>query len=125
MSSNSSGSLAGVYTSSSKFYYNPSTGTLNSTDYNSFSDESLKENIQPIKFPMDVLREINPVQFNWKNNGRLSFGIIAQEIEKILPSIVETDEQGIKSVSYLQLISFLIAALKEQDEQLRNLINKR
>ena len=54
-----------------------------------------------------------------------SFGIIAQEIEKILPSIVETDDQGIKSVSYLQLISFLIAALKEQDEQLRNLINKR
>ena len=98
-----------------------STGTLNSTDYNTFSDLILKENIKPIENSLEILKQINPVQFNWKDSGKTSFGIIAQEIEAILPNLVDTNENGLKTVSYLQLIAFLIDAIKKQQEQIDEL----
>jgi hypothetical protein len=68
---------------------------------------------------ISILNEINPVSFNWKDNGKKSYGVIAQEIEEILPDIVDTNpDTGIKSVSYLQLISFLIDAVKQQQVEI-------
>ena len=119
MSRITSGSWTSGYVSSTKLYFNPSTGVLNSTDYNSLSDFRFKENITSITDSISVLKQLDPVSFNWKDTGKQSYGLIAQEIEKILPNLVDTNQEtGIKSVSYLQLIAFLIDAVKHQDEEI-------
>ena len=109
-------------TSSTKLYYNPSTGTLNATNFNSLSDETVKENIQKIQDATNLLDMINPVSFTWKDTGSLSYGVIAQEIEKVLPNIVATNQDnGLKSVSYDQLIPILVQAIKELKIEIEHL----
>ena len=54
------------------------------------------------------------VSFNWKDSGKADIGLIAQEVEKVFPELVSTNEEtGIKSVAYANLVSPLIQATKE------------
>ena len=65
---------------------------------------------------------INPVSFTWKDTGSLSYGVIAQEIEKVLPTIVAINQDnGLKSVSYDQLIPILVQAIKELKIEIEHL----
>lgn len=96
-------------------------GTVTATDFNSVSDASLKENIDPITDSQQILSQINPVTFHWKSNGAKSYGVLAQEIEKILPEIVATNGNGVKSVSYIQLIAFLIDAVNNLQKEVTTL----
>ncbi len=121
MATANSGTLSTAYVSSTKLYYNPSTGTLHSTNYNSLSDETLKENIEKIISPMSILERIDGVTFKWKDNKQKGIGVIAQEVERVIPEIVETSKEGIKSVSYTQLIPLLIEAIKEQQKEINKL----
>ena len=124
MSIANTGTFSNAYVSSSKLYFTPSTGTLNSTDYNSLSDRNLKENIINIVDGLSIISKINPVEFTWKENNRKSFGVIAQEIEEILPDLVQMNDEGIKSVSYIQIIPILIQAIKELKEKIEILKGK-
>jgi Chaperone of endosialidase len=101
--------------------------TVSATDFNNISDISLKENIITITGGINKIMQLNPVSFQWKSNGVKSHGLIAQEVEKIIPEIVVEKEDGVKTVSYLQIISLLISAIKEQQKQIDNInriINK-
>jgi len=118
-----SNQTARVRTTSVGLTYNPGTGEVGATDFNSLSDMSLKENIQSIKNPLDVISKLNPVSFSWKDMDKKSFGFIAQEIEKILPEIV-TENDGLKALSYTQIIPFLVEAIKELQKQVDDLKNK-
>ena len=60
-----------------------------------------------------MLKLLQPVSFKWKDNGKKSYGLVAQEVQEILPELVETDSNGIKSVNYTALIPFLINAIVE------------
>ena len=84
------------------------------------SDISLKENIEVIPNALSKLSEIRGVTYNRKDmedNPRHA-GVIAQEVEAVLPEVVETDEDtGIKSVAYGSLISLVIEATKELKEE--------
>jgi hypothetical protein len=117
-----SGTVSTVNVSSSKLTFNPSTGQLTSVDFNSTSDQNLKENIVSLSDSIDILNKINPVKFNWKDNGKVSYGVIAQELEKILPELV-SDVGEYKSVSYVQLIAFLIDVVKKHEEEINLLKN--
>ena len=119
-----SGTTSVSYTSDSKLYFNPSTGTLNSTIYNSLSDKKKKKNIKKIKNALDTVNQLNGVEFQWKENGAKSYGIIAQELEQILPDLVNTDNNGNKSVNYNGLFGFLINAIKEQQKEINMLKDK-
>jgi hypothetical protein len=118
-----SNQTARVRTTANALSYNPGTGELAATDFNSLSDVTLKNNIQPIKNTFDVLSKINPVSFNWNDMDKKSFGFIAQEMEKVLPEIV-TETQGIKAISYTQIIPFLVDAIKKLQKQIDDLKNK-
>ena len=96
-------------------------GSVNATDFNSTSDIKLKYNINTLNNSIDVITQINPVSFNWKENDKKSYGVIAQEIESILPEIVSGTDT--KHVSYIQLIAFLIGAVKELNEKVEDLKN--
>jgi len=92
------------------------------------SDKRLKDNIIPISNPIEKLLQIGGYTFEWNKkqdtyNGQ-DVGVIAQEIEKVLPEIVEERENGYKAVKYEKIVPLLIEAIKDQQKQIDNLKNK-
>jgi hypothetical protein len=86
------------------------------------SDESLKKNIQPLSDSLDKVLHLEGVSFDWKKDDARSIGVIAQDVEKVYPELVKTDEKtGLKSVEYGNLIAPLIEAIKEQQQQIDEL----
>lgn len=114
------GTPSTIYVSSTKLLYRPSTGQLTVVDLNTTSDVRYKENVKPIESAINTLNKIEGVSFNWKETGSKSYGVIAQELEKVLPELVHGTERGM-SVSYLPLIAILIEAVKEQQKQIDEL----
>lgn len=110
-----------VKASSSKLYFNPSTGTLNSTDFNSLSDVNRKKDIATIESAVEIVNQLRGVTFKWKENNQDAIGVIAQEVEQILPQVVATSDTGEKSVSYGNIIAVLIEAVKEQQKEIEEL----
>ena len=68
-----------------------------------------------------MISNLNGYTFNWKESGKASAGIIAQEVEKVLPSAISENKEGNKSVNYNELIGVLIEAVKEQQVQIDSL----
>jgi len=110
-----------AYTQSGGFYVN---GTMTASgNVTAYSDEKLKDNIEPIENPIEKVKGINGVTFNRNDiegNPRQT-GVIAQEVETVLPEVVETDEKGIKTVSYGNMVGLLIEAIKEQQNEIERL----
>lgn len=83
------------------------------------SDERLKENVFTISGSLDILSKINGYTFDWKEMPGIhdysgnDIGVIAQEIEKVLPQLVTTRENGYKAVKYEKLVALLIQTNKE------------
>ena len=98
------------------------TGVTTSTDFDSLSDINLKTNINQIANPLEKVMQIRGVTFNWKDGNRNSAGVIAQEIEKILPELVHGGET--KTVNYNGLIGLLIECVKKQQEEIDELKRK-
>ena len=94
-------------------------GVTTSTDFNTTSDQNLKTNIQTIEDPLEKIVQIRGVNFEWKENNKPSAGVIAQEIEKVLPQLVNGSDT--KTVNYNGLIGLLIETVKEQQKQIDNL----
>jgi hypothetical protein len=117
---NTSGNLVSSRVSTTKLSYQPSTGTVSATNFNSTSDVRYKENIVKIENATDTVNLLNGVSFDWKETGTKSYGVIAQEIEKVLPELVGVSGEG-KSVNYLGIIAFLINSIKELDERVKKL----
>ena len=95
------------------------TGDIAAANFNSTSDINLKENIQTIVNPLDKIIKLNGVTFNWKENQKPSIGVIAQELEAVLPELVT--QGNIKTVNYNGIIGVLIEAVKEQQKQIEEL----
>lgn len=94
-------------------------GIVTATDFNSTSDLLLKENIKSIENSLEVINELRGVSFNWKQTHKPSIGVIAQELEEVLPELVSDGE--IKSVNYNGLIGVLIEAVKQLSKELEEL----
>ena len=90
----------------------------------SSSDEQLKENISTIENPIDKVNALRGVDFNWKDSGKKQIGVIAQEVENILPELVEEMLDGYKGVHYGNIVGLLIEAIKEQQKQIDELKEK-
>ena len=120
MSNISSGTWSNGVVSDTQLYFVPSTGTLSATVFNSLSDITLKTDIEDIN-GIELLNNIRPISFVWKDTGTKSYGVIAQELEKELPELVQTNEQGLKSVSYIPMIAMLIDTVKKQEKRIEQL----
>jgi hypothetical protein len=96
-------------------------GIVTASDFNSSSDIKLKTNIQRIANPIEKVLQINGVSFNWKESGKATMGVIAQEVEAVLPELVSDTDP--KSVNYNGLISLLIECVKDQQKQIDELRN--
>ena len=91
------------------------------------SDERLKENIKPITGSLDKVLALNPVSFDWKENGEhIEAGFVAQEVEKVLPEYTDTEEDEMKTKTLTGgmtggYIAVLTKAIQEQQEQINAL----
>ena len=90
------------------------------------SDKRLKDNIKPIKNALDKVNKISGVTFEWnetshKETGKKDVGVIAQEIEEILPELVDNRSNGYKAVDYPKLTALLIEAVKDLSNQVKEL----
>ncbi|MCP4748809.1 MAG: tail fiber domain-containing protein [Desulfobacteraceae bacterium] len=89
------------------------------------SDARWKENIEPLDNALEIVTQLQGVSYNWADPSRgesRQIGVIAQEVEKVLPEVVHTDSQGYKSVEYSKLVAPLIEAIKAltvKNEQLQ------
>jgi uncharacterized delta-60 repeat protein len=97
----------------------------------SSSDIRFKENITPIQNALSKINQIGGYEFDWNEETKLDhgyeghdIGVIAQEIEKIAPELVQTRENGYKAVKYDKLISILIEGIKELSEKVSQLEKK-
>lgn len=93
-----------------------------SFNINSSSDETLKTNINTIQNSLDIIESLRGVSFEWRETGKSSYGVIAQEVEKILPELITTQER--KSVNYNGIIGVLIEAVKELSAEVEELKKK-
>ncbi len=85
------------------------------------SDIHLKTNIQPLS-GMDIISQLQGVRFDWIDTGESEVGVIAQQVEKVLPELVVTDETtGNKLVQYSNLVAPLIQAVNEQRIELQQI----
>ncbi len=92
------------------------------------SDNRLKENIKPIENALDKVRKISGNTYDWKagfedihSHKGEDVGVIAQEVEAVMPQLVTTREHGYKAVQYEKLAALLIEAIKEQQQHIDNL----
>jgi hypothetical protein len=96
------------------------TGDFTATgDVTAYSDKRLKRNIETITNAVDTVSKLRGVHF--EKDGRNSTGVIAQEVEEILPQVVHTAPDGMKSVAYGNIVGILIEAIKEQQKEIEEL----
>ena len=94
-------------------------GEVTATDFNSTSDTRLKTNVQVIDDPLEKVLQINGVSFNWIKDNKPSMGVIADNIEEVLPELVSDTDP--KTVNYNGLIGLLIEVVKDQQTQINSL----
>lgn len=85
------------------------------------SDERLKKNVKTIDDALNKVRGLRGVEYDHKNTGDHCLGLIAQEVESILPDVVYEDATGVKSVAYQNIVALLIEAVKDQQRQIDEL----
>ena len=90
------------------------------------SDAALKYNINPVENALDKLNSLDGVTFQWKRDDKVSAGVIAQDVEKVMPSAVKEveslrDNSTHKAVDYNQIIALLVEAVKDQQKQIDEL----
>ena len=95
------------------------------------SDINLKDNIRPIESAIFKVQQIRGVTFDWNEKaGKIEqqkghdVGLIAQEVEKVLPEVVQIREDGIKAISYEKVVPLLVEAVKDQQVIIENLENR-
>jgi len=94
-------------------------GIITCVDINSTSDITLKDNISTVENALNIVSNLRGVRFNWKDTNKSSLGIIAQELEHVLPELVtDTDP---KTVNYNGIIAVLIESIKELQKEVKEL----
>jgi len=133
LTTSTSGTLGGVQVSTTKLYFQPSTGTLSATDFAVLSDLRLKDIHSDIIDATDKVVNLSTVEYTWndlaKNSGfsedtRLQVGLIAQEVEGIYSTLVNKGEDGYLRVNYDKLVPILVQAIKELNERVKKLEGK-
>jgi hypothetical protein len=110
----------------SRMWYVPRGGNTVNFEYPIVqpSDSRLKDNITPISTPVEKIKALSGVEFDWNSGeqvGTHDVGLIAQDVEAVLPEAVTTQEDGYKNLSYTKVIPLLVEAMKEQQTMIEAL----
>lgn len=97
-------------------------GTMKAHSFVTYSDESLKTNIQPVENALEKVKSLKGVTYDWKSDGSSDIGFIAQEVEKVVPQIVKSNgNEGSYAMNYSRVTALLVEGIKEQQAQIENL----
>ena len=146
------GAFAGYNETGSNKLYIDNTGTSSPLIYGDFSSNDIKINgdltvtgtitelsdrrykteIEPVKNALQKIQTIDAVYYRWDKethpelvvSGEREIGVIAQDVEKVFPELVKTDENGFKSVNYAKLSAALLQAVKEQQQTINTILSK-
>jgi hypothetical protein len=90
---------------------------------NNPSDINLKNNIEQITTDANILKNLNPVSFTFKDDdqNKKHFGFIAQELEILYPELVNDNEGGFKTVNYIEMIPILLSQMKNMQQEIDKL----
>lgn len=91
-------------------------GAVTATSYNATSDERRKENIKTAE--VGLTRALHGVEFDWRDTGKRSAGVIAQAVQSVLPHLVDADEDGNLSVNYNGLVAYVLNDLNDYADRL-------
>jgi len=115
------GSVSTINVSSTKLTFNPSTGDFTAGgNITANSDARIKTNIKTLENALDKVKSLRGVSFERKDSGIKNIGVIAQEVEAIVPELVR-ESDGLKSVAYGNIVALLIEAVKEQNKKIEEL----
>ena len=93
--------------------------------FNDASDERIKKDIEDINYGLDIVKALKPRKYKMKLNDSEQIGFIAQEVESLIPEVVDTGEtpdgEEQKGMSYGHLTAVLTKAIQEQQEQIEAL----
>ena len=101
--------------------------TLNAEALTQSSDARLKKDIDPINLGLEAILQLEGKTYKWSDTSRSQqthIGLIAQEVEKVIPELVTEDENGFKAIAYAKLTTILIEAIKEQQTRITELENQ-
>ena len=114
--------VTGIVTSTSVSTGNVnSSGIVTAQDFDALSDINYKENINTVNNALLKVEQLRGVKFDWKESGTPSYGVIAQELEQVLPELVHGNDP--KTVNYNGIIGVLIEAIKELKAEVEELKN--
>jgi hypothetical protein len=94
-------------------------GSINET-----SAARFKENIQPLNDSLSKVIQLNPVEYDWKRDGKHDLGLIAEEVYEIFPDLVSKDGRWVQGISYSRLTAVLISAVQDLTARIEILENK-
>ena len=94
-------------------------GTVAATDFNSTSDITLKDNVSIIDNALEMINNLEGISWNWKDSGKASLGVSAQNVETVAPELVTTGDH--KAVNYNGLVGVLIEAVKSLTAEVETL----
>jgi len=114
---------AGTYTLNGNLITTGDT-TIQGTLYET-SDATLKKDVNTITNPLDVANNLRGVTFNWIKNDKQSMGMIAQEVEEVIPYLVQNDPTGTKTINYTAMIGLLVESVKELNAKIEKLEQKK
>ena len=121
-------------------FYNTQTNTFNSIqvkDVYNYSDARAKSNIRSLQNGLNYILKLHPVSYSFSDNptreasllrkggDEREIGLLAQEVEKVLPNVVLTDAEGKKLINYTALIPVMIDAIKSLQKEIEVLKNKK
>jgi len=119
-----SGTVSSLKSSSSKLTFNPSTGTLSATVINSLSDSRYKTNIRSLGYGLSTVLALTGYKYELIDSNQTSLGLIAQDVEKVVPEVVITDVDGKMGINYSAMIAVLVEAVKELTAKVATLEGK-
>lgn len=99
-------------------------GTMQAATFNTTSDRNTKKDIKPIENALDKVQQLGGYSFTFKATDEKSSGVIAQEVQKVMPELVQEGGEGHLTVQYGNMVGLLIEAIKEQQAQIDELKSK-
>jgi hypothetical protein len=99
------------------------TGLVQASGFSSTSSIRFKENVQPIQDAERLVNNMRGVSFTWKQSGKKSLGLIAEELLTVLPEAVTLEDNGrdAKGINYSAIVPVLVEAIKAQSDQINKL----
>ena len=99
----------------------PEFNTVQATEFNTASDARLKTNIRNIDSSLEVINQLQGVSFDWKESNETKIGMIADDVEKIIPLAVKKTSDGLRAIDYNAVIAHLVEAVKTLSSKVNQL----